>query len=226
MDKKAAISKRLKEFIDSNFSSVAEFSRQMGFKNRQDAYPYLDGKSLLGAEKLTRLNELGCDINWLLTGGKQPVDVAQIKGKELQYVTIEEAETIKKTPFIEYPLLGNVPAGRHEVYDRSAWPEYERIDYDPRTHFWLKIDDEYGYSMTPFLQPGDKVLCSIKAKLHPGDLVAVRWDKTKGAIKILGQSNIKDSVALASYNAAEMPIVLMGKDLEQIYKIVLIKKKK
>ena len=122
--------------------------------------------------------------------------------------------------------MGKIPAGRAELVEYNDWQENEDLFYDPRSHFWLIIDSEYGYSMTPFLQPGDMVLCSVNAKYQDGDIVAVRWDKTKGAIKILSHNpEVKDTVGLFSYNNAEKPIILSRERIEQIYKIVNIKKK-
>lgn len=66
--KNVEIGRRLKEFAENNFSSIAEFSRQLGMNQRQDIYIYFSGKSLLGAERIAKLAELGCDINWLLNG--------------------------------------------------------------------------------------------------------------------------------------------------------------
>lgn len=128
------------------------------------------------------------------------------------------------TPF--YKILGQIPAGYSEVTEYNDWQETDDLFYDPRAHFWLIIDAEYGYSMTPFLQPGDMVLCSTSAKYKDGDIVAVRWDKTKGAIKIFSHNpEIKNTIALFSYNNAEKPIILTKDRIEQIYKIVNIKKK-
>lgn len=129
---------------------------------------------------------------------------------------------------IAYPILGQIPAGLAEVKENSEWPEYSDLNYDPRKHFWLQIDDEYGFSMNPFLKSGDLILCSVPPfKLKDGDLVAVRWDKTKGALKLYKEKTVghEKLVILASYNASESPIVLKQNEIEQIYKVVNIKKK-
>ncbi len=130
------------------------------------------------------------------------------------------------TALITYPILGQIPAGRSEITEYNDWQETDDLNYDPRNHFWLVIDLEYGHSMTPFLQPGDLVLCSINAKYKDGDIVAARWDKTKGAIKIYSENpEVKNTIALFSYNNAEKPIILTKDRIEQIYKVVNIKKK-
>lgn len=147
------------------------------------------------------------------------------KIKEPHYIPIEKAEKNDVVGIINYKILAMVPAGNSEIKEFQS-NDYDDLYYDPRTHFYLRIDDEYGYSMNPFLQPGDLVLINTKAKVHSGDLVAARWDKTKGAIKIYGEvEGKKDFIVLNSYNASEKPIVLSKEDVT-IYKIILIKKKK
>ena len=98
---KTAISSRLKQYIGENFKSVSDFAKQMGLKRRQDVYPYLEGKSLFGADKLAKLHALGCNINWLLAGDVESVvdesqetystrDVTQTNtdGKHMQIASI------------------------------------------------------------------------------------------------------------------------------------------
>lgn len=134
----------------------------------------------------------------------------------------------EKSFTISYPILGQIPAGLAEVKETNDWPEYSDLYYDPRKHFWLQIDEEYGFSMNPFLKSGDLILCAIPPfKLKDGDLVAVRWDKTKGALKLYKEKGVGNDklIILTSYNASESPIVLKQNEIEQIYKVVNIKKK-
>lgn len=129
---------------------------------------------------------------------------------------------------VSYPILGQIPAGLAEVKENNDWPEYSDLYYDPRKHFWLQIDDEYGFSMNPFLKSGDLILCAVPPfSLKDGDLVAVRWDKTKGALKLYKEKGVGNDklIILTSYNASESPIVLKQNEIEQIYKVVNIKKK-
>ena len=135
---------------------------------------------------------------------------------------------VDKSNVLSYPVLGTIPAGLAEVKENNDWPEYEDLYYDPSNHFWLRVDNEFGYSMTPFINPGDLVLFQIKPKkIIDGDLVAVRWDKTKGALKLYKEKFIGNHklIILSSYNAAEQPIILNEMEIEHIYKAILIKKK-
>jgi len=64
---KIEIGARLKEFGDGNFKNFSRFAEALGMK-AQSLYVYINGKSSPGAEIISKLLDLGCDINWLLTG--------------------------------------------------------------------------------------------------------------------------------------------------------------
>lgn len=85
------ISLRLKEFVDNKFGgNVAEFARQMGMKRRQDAYPYINGTSIFGGEKLSLLSKLGCDINWLLNGDDNQINGVREKTENYNNMTFTD----------------------------------------------------------------------------------------------------------------------------------------
>jgi len=96
--------------------------------------------------------------------------------------------------------MGTVPAGIAELTEFNDWQQSEDLYFDPREHFYLTVDEEFGYSMMPLVSPGDLVLCSGKTNTAKnGDIVAARWDDTKGALKILNiNPDIKDMVVLTS----------------------------
>lgn len=146
-------------------------------------------------------------------------------GERLTYIPISEAEKNGKD-LIKYKIFGRVPAGLAEVEEYPDWQESDDLYYDPRSHFYLQVDEEFGFSMMPLINPGDKVLISIDAKVKDGDLVAARWDGTKGALKIYKENpDIKDIIVLTSYNQAFEPLFLKKKDVK-LFKVVLIKKKR
>lgn len=214
---KQQIGKRLRHFAESNFESLAEFGRSFG-KDRTFFTPYFNGSSLLGGEMLKKLAELGCDIDWLLTGKR---NTSLIKEKGVEYVAVDDALKSDKLLF-EYPILADVPAGRSEI-NHHDWPEYIKIDIDPREHFALKIDEEYGISMAPYIEPGDILFCSYTVKFKSGDIVVARYDGTKGAVKRIF---IDEQITLISFNPLESPIIINKRQLQQVFKVVLIWKKK
>jgi transcriptional regulator with XRE-family HTH domain len=79
MKKTPEITARLIEFGKSKFGGdfgwKAKFARALGM-TLQGLNPYLQGSSIPGNKLQTRLRELGCDIEWLMTGktsyGKNP----------------------------------------------------------------------------------------------------------------------------------------------------------
>ncbi|GAB4287119.1 MAG: hypothetical protein Kow0098_03200 [Ignavibacteriaceae bacterium] len=207
------IGSRLKDFLKERFGTIADAAESLKIK-REQLYPYFNDEVIPGADFLLKLHKAGCDIVWLLTG--------TYADSEVKYQEIEERIVTGSHGFLEFPVLAKVPAGNSEVKEREH-PDYRDLYFDPRSHFWLEIDDEYGFSMSPTLQPGDRVLCSTTKKFKDGDIVAVRWDKTKGAIKVLVMNpEVKDTVTLDSINSAERPIIVKKKQIEQIYKVVLI----
>jgi hypothetical protein len=205
LDKKK-IGQRLKSFLYGNFKSLDEAARFLETTANSLRNSYFNGKSLPGADVLSKVMQKGCDLNWLLYG---------------KYITPEETN-----PPIEYRVEGRLPAGDGESVDLSEWWESEVIDYSPDDHVFIQVDKEFGYSMMPLIAPGDLVLISFSQKARHGDLVAARWDATKGAIKILNE-NLSDPslVVLTSYNQAVEPIFIKRNNV-RLYKIVLIKKKK
>ena len=87
---KVEIGRRLKEFCDNNFKNTRLFSAAIDMKTRNQIYDYFNGKFLLGAKYLSKLAELGCDINWLLLGEKSVV-----KEKEVEYFGMTLVKQIK-----------------------------------------------------------------------------------------------------------------------------------
>ena len=86
------IADRLRAFGDANFASIKAFALAMEM-SPPALQNYLRGKSEPGTPVLLRLINLGCDINWLLTGeieGAGPCS-DQEKIKELE----EEVESLR-----------------------------------------------------------------------------------------------------------------------------------
>ena len=74
--------------------------------------------------------------------------------------------------------------------------------------------------------PGDLVLISFSAKPKNGDMVADRWDRTKGALKIYQEHPLDPSMLyLLSYNQA-IPMIPVPRKTTTVYKVVLLKKQR
>ena len=132
MIKKVEIGLRLKEFATKKLLSLAELSRLLGMNNPQGLNPYTSGKSILGGELLSKLAELGCDINWLLNGSptasmvKEPEETAtdyKIKALEGRITKLEsklfqvteENETLKEeNKLLKHSLDQNIDSSKSE----------------------------------------------------------------------------------------------------------------
>lgn len=244
---KDAIGLRLRKFGLDHFGNLSELAAHLQMKP-QSLNSYIQGKSVPGGEILAKLSRLGCNIDWLLLG-KNVNGINGFRGNaseieqhlmlhEPEYLmSREEQEKIDRLVPLEvdrsnrysrneFKVLGRIPAGRADFHDQSDWPETSRLEFDPDTHFFLQVDEEFGYSMMPLVNPGDLVLVSLTAQIKDGDLVAARWDSTKGALKLYSESvDAPGMVVLTSYNQAIPPLFLKKKSVEA-YKIVLIEKRK
>jgi len=210
---------RLKQFADENFSTVGEFTKHLGI-NRENAYRYFNNTVAPGSEVLIRLAQMGCDINWLLTGKVENQKKQNISGIELDYVPIDEAEINKMPKFLEYSVFGSIPAGKGEFVDFTDWIQKMVIDYSPQSHALLVVDQEFGYSMTPIIQPGDIALFSFYGKIHNNRPVAAKWGETKGALKIVNFNPINpENIILLSSNSSQTPIYVRRNEV-QLYNIV------
>lgn len=207
IDKKA-VGARLKRFLLNRFPTMNEAADALGTTADSIRNSYLNGQSVPGALFIAKLKKMGCSIDWLLFGSGD----------------YEQNETTPE--FKQYRVEAIVPAGHGDIKDISDWFESEVLDYDPQDHIFLKVDEEFGYSMMPFIQPGDMVLISFKAPVQDNDIVAARWDKGKGAIKLCSiPVNDTNKVALLSFNPIVAPMVFNKRDI-RMFKVVLIKKQR
>lgn len=154
------IGDRIREFGVKTFGSVTVLAEKLDV-SLQHLSPYLNSKYEPGTPMLLKLADLGCDINWLLQGKRGS---GLVREKGIEYVALDDALKSDKMLF-EFPIVADVPAGRSEIKHHD-WPEYIKIDIDPREHFALRIDDEYGISMAPYIEPGDILFCSFTKKFN------------------------------------------------------------
>lgn len=131
MNKKLEIASRLKDFAEKKFNGLAGLSRALGMKDRQGLNPYLAGKSFIGGEYLLKLSDLGCDINWLLTGttinGKEAIRANHVKEPASEY----EADFEKQLEKLELELE-KVKARNYDLIEenRSLWDAIKELGYE------------------------------------------------------------------------------------------------
>lgn len=96
MPEKKDIGRRLREFANNNFTSIAELAKELGMQ-RQQLYGYFGGDSYPGGEILIKLGKLGCDLNWLLLGEPKYI----VKEATLKYDVNETLEQKLIDHFLE-----------------------------------------------------------------------------------------------------------------------------
>lgn len=89
---KKEIGNRLAEFAKSKGWTQIEFARLLGM-SPQTLTPYLTGKIRPGDKQLPKLEELGCDIKWLLFGDEATEETVQPLSPELVTNSINEKNT-------------------------------------------------------------------------------------------------------------------------------------
>lgn len=217
------IGDKLRDFGEGKFRSIKEFAEalEMSPPNLQQ---YLRGDREPGSPLLQKLFELGCDINWLLSDKKIATDVKVISEDKIHYISFEEFEKENPHNIIEIPLLADVPASaKLREIDFHEYPEYFGVKIDPKNHFAIKVHEEYGYSMSPAISPGDFIICNSNPKLiKDGDLVLVQYDSTMGAIKKYHKNKELKAVTLYSTNTAEPPVTLHENKIKQMFKVTHI----
>ncbi|MFN8359344.1 MAG: helix-turn-helix transcriptional regulator [Candidatus Kapaibacterium sp.] len=67
LNNKQEISQRLENWIHNNFRTKTEFCQKSGM-SLQSLNMYTSGKSGIGTKFLNRLREMGCDVEWLISG--------------------------------------------------------------------------------------------------------------------------------------------------------------
>lgn len=203
IDKKE-VGNRLRQFLTGRFGNLEDAATYLDTTVSSLRNSYFNGQSLPGKSILEKLKSDGCNIDWLLFGETDPPP--------------------RVYTYPEYRIEASIPAGKGELVDLSEWYQSDVLDYSPDDHIFIKVDSEFGYSMMPLIKPDDMVLISLSAPVEDGDLVAARWDKTKGALKLCAfHQNDKSIVSLLSYNTAVMPLIFKRREL-QMFKVVLIKK--
>ena len=89
-----SLGSKIKEFILNNFSSIQSFADIVGIQS-EALYRYFNDSVVPSANFLKKLQDLGCDINWLLSDDDKPPpetnELLKAKIKELE----EENERLR-----------------------------------------------------------------------------------------------------------------------------------
>jgi len=88
------IGQRLRQWSATQFPSLAAFARALGWIP-QNLTPYLNGTILPGNALQAKLRELGCDIEWLMTG-KDKEECDRAKTRELSPNDVALLQVLKE----------------------------------------------------------------------------------------------------------------------------------
>lgn len=93
------IGQRLRQWGSSRFPSQAAFARALGLVP-QNLTPYLNGITLPGNTIQAKLREIGCDIEWLMTGktgyGSKKHSAAAVRERYEDYIPKNLPEKTRK----------------------------------------------------------------------------------------------------------------------------------
>jgi transcriptional regulator with XRE-family HTH domain len=206
---KVLFSVRLNEFCKTVSPTQVDFAAKLGMKP-QTLQKYLKGHRLPLPDILNKINNLGCNINWLLNG---------------------EGDMLKKTdkPNVKtksIPVLATVECGT-PVYNQINEEGIKMMELTDSNHFTNPfIAIARGDSMRPYINPGDFLLCSEDIqKIKDGRAVVVNFKSVPETYS----SNAKlikylddDRIMLYSVNTKFPPTVHKKSEIYKIYKVVRI----
>ena len=202
----------LRKFANDNFKSLAELGRRLGMRP-QNLQIYFEGRSYPGGQVLGRLSELGCDIDWLITGEVRREKY--IPYDELQRVGLERGKMYKVTDTIPATIkeLENVFVGEESLY------------YNEKRYLFLNVDEEMSKPVEPLINKGDKVLIDLTGEAQDKDIIVVKYESSKQEIRILAVDNKNSGmVILRSNSSSVLPKCVKRKNIN-MHRVVVIKKK-
>lgn len=98
MFKYAEIGSRMRYFGENKFSTMADFARALAIEP-VNLTPYLNGRTRPGNKLQNKLRDLGCDIEWLMTGKTQEHKICTKSEQEilsfLQSIGVDSVDKIK-----------------------------------------------------------------------------------------------------------------------------------
>lgn len=204
ISEKEKIGKRLREFGEGKFDSIAEFARALGMAP-QNLNSYLSGLFTPGNKMQARLRDLGCDIEWLMTGIHRDAAYAArfasqsgTRAKSASEPGLIYGEPMMGWAKFEGRVVAN-PAGK-EYWDTNDIPDSAGVPYRRGNFFCLEVESNSLMTAEPIpILPGD--ICIFESNKQPksGDIVAVHLKNNRRMVKILKHVS-SNEIELASAN--------------------------
>jgi phage repressor protein C with HTH and peptisase S24 domain len=160
---------------------------------------YLAGEYSPGTIIQDRLRELGCDIEWLMTGNKRK--------DELQSIDISLAQI----PVYEY-----IKAGGKSMMLKEEPVEYVYTTKSAdQSRYGVRVK---GDSMQPEIKEGEIVVASKIAEVKNGDICVVTFHDGETCLRRVYFSD--HSCTLTSDNTKIPPKIFKKKDVQFIHRVV------
>ena len=197
--KMSTIQARLREFVETNFSSQKEFADKIGM-SPQSVTAYLSGRRIPGGIFQRKLRELGADVDYIMTGESR-----------LQKF-IQEQRASYHTALDFYPVISeiqkiNSPGGARFTFTTEVTmegPAGSRYNGS----FYFKIADE---SMRPRWQPGDYILVNPNSPPVSGDYALICFEEKGYTVRRVFFDG--DSAILQSLDLALPPVTISRKSI-------------
>ena len=196
------ILKRLEAFAHQVVGD--EYGWQRRFAERLEIRPQqlsniLAGRDPLGAKMRERLANLGCNIEWLMTGKEATIDLHH------------------EVRLTEIPVFEFIRAGTKTMQLKENPSQHiPVVKSNDDTRFGIVVR---GNSMDPEVKEGEIVVVSKKAEVASGDLCVVVFDDGETCLR---RVHFHDhSVTLTSANAAKFPPAFHKKsEIEYIWRVM------
>ena len=212
--KNTQISDRLAKFVNAVSPTQVDFVKRIGI-TPQALQKYLKSGRQPMPDFLIKLIELGCNVNWLLTG----------KGDMIAEYKLFKPRT-KPVPVVGEVICG-VPIQTQMVSD-----DVKHMDmFDVSGYDRPFIVVAKGDSMSPYINHGDLLLCAENDGkiLKSGKAVVVNYktepeNYTANAklIKLNNKKNLDDGIVLYSVNTKYQPMTYYKTEIFKIYPVVRV----
>ena len=208
------IKDRILQFVNAVSPTKVDFANRIGIVPQQ-LQKYIKGFNKPTQEILVKMSELGCNINWLLTGkGEMIAELKAFKPRTKPVPVIGEVEC-------------GIPIQTQMVSDEVK--HMDMFDVSGMTRPFIVIAK--GESMSPYINHGDLLLCAEEADkpIKNGKAVVVNYKSTPESyianaklIKFNNKRNMDDGIVLYSVNTKYQPTTHFKTEIFKIYPVVRV----
>jgi hypothetical protein len=204
--KSSEISKRLKKWGVEEFGSLVSFARALGI-SQQSLHDYTSGRTRPGNTMQSRLRDLGCDVEWMMTGSSAGA-------------AVRRALRQKSMPVGWAKFEGRVVTamdGKDEL-QRKGVTEKAGVPYRRGSFFCLEIVGDGLLTAVPLpVYPGD--VCIFESERQPknGDIVAARLKRSRLVVRVVNHVSAHEVEFSTANKYRNYPSIRVKKsEIEQI----------